>query len=120
MRGLLPGLAAALVLGAAGAAAGIATRPSIPSAEGPVWRLRARGLVYRFHAAFRAEALFDACADPAEARDLAPARADDLAAMRASFLAYLRRGSLAEVPASMEDWRRDLESLGYLGGGERR
>jgi hypothetical protein len=120
MRGPASGLAAALIAGAAGAWAGVATRPSIPEAEGPVWRLRAQGLVYRFHATFRAEALFDAAADPRETRDLAPDRPDDVAALRATFLAYMRRDSLASVPSSMEDWRRGLEALGYLGGGEKR
>jgi len=120
MRGLLPGLAAAAVAGAAGAWAGLASRPSLPEAEGPVWRHRARGLVYRFHASFRAEALFDAREDPRETRDLAASRPADLEALRASFLAYLRRDSLAEVPISMEEWRRGLEALGYVGGGERR
>jgi len=117
MRNPLPALALAALAAALGAAGGLATRPSAPSAEGPVWRLRARGLVYRFHAAFRTEALFDACADPRETRDLARERPADLEAMRGSFLRYLRRESLGQVPASSEEWRLQMERHGYLGGG---
>ena len=116
MRALLPSLALGLVAAALGAVAGAASRPAAPSAEGPVWRHRSAGLVYRYHAAFRTEALFDAAADPAEARDLAAERPVDLALLRASFLRYLRVGSLEAVPASSEEWRDRLEGVGYLGG----
>jgi hypothetical protein len=116
LRNALPALGLALAAAALGAWGGAATRPSAPSSDGPVWRLRARGLVYRFHAAFRTEALFDAAADPRETRDLAPARPRDLEALRASFLRYLRRDSLDAVPASSEEWRLEMEALGYFGG----
>ncbi|MCK6479507.1 MAG: hypothetical protein L6R43_04960 [Planctomycetes bacterium] len=90
--------------------------PPNPTREGDVYRWRGR-LLYRFHATYRDERLFDPRADPYETRDLAPERGGEVARMRAAFLARLRLRSLDEVPRSMEEWLRLADGLGYLSGG---
>ena len=81
-------LAVAFLLAAAlaGAAVGAAecSRPPRLTIEGPVWRYREGDLLYRFHATFRVERLFDAKEDPYETRDLSTTRPADLIALRAA------------------------------------
>lgn len=116
-RAVVRGLLAAAVLGAAAGALGAAARPEPPTAEGPVWRMRRGSLLYRFHATFDREALFDAVADPLETRDVAAERPSELAILRAEFLRRMRAGKLEEVPDSAGAWRQRVEGVGYLGGG---
>lgn len=111
---LAPALLAAASLAAVAAPLGRATSPEPPRAEGPVWRLARRDFVYRFHATFRTEALFDAGRDPLESADLAAERPEDLARLRTEFLRRLRVPGLDRVPSSAQAWREMLEDLGYL------
>jgi len=107
-------LAAVLAAGAIWAAASAA--PPRIAVEGPVWRYREGDLLYRFHATFREEKLFDAAADPYETRDLAAARPVELMALRAAFLKRLHRPDLEHIPVSGEAWRNDLAGNGYYHG----
>lgn len=111
-------LPAALLISAALAAVAIwaasAAAPPRISVEGPVWRYREGTLLYRFHATFREERLFDAATDPYETRDLRGDRTADLERLRAGFLKRLRAPSLEKVPVSGENWKNDLAGNGYL------
>ena len=112
----------ALAAVAAGAALWLGTRSSAPalSAEGPVWRLRSEGLLYRYHATFRIETLFDAARDPTELEDLSKRRPADLERLRREFLRRLGVADLAKVPdAGGAKWLEDLRrsNPGYVGGG---
>jgi hypothetical protein len=115
-RALPLALLATAVLGAAGLAAGRGAVPANPTREGDVYRWRGR-LLYRFHATFRDEKLFDPGADPFETRDLGEERPADLARMRTSFLRRLGLRDLEAVPVSEEEWRRLAGEIGYVGGG---
>ena len=90
--------------------------PQKLSKVGPVYRFRDHDLLYRFHATFRVEALFDLAADPLETNDLARQQPDQVRDMRSRFLATLEVASLEDVPAEGEEMREKLESLGYIGG----
>lgn len=96
-------LLAALLAAAAAGAASLSAPPRV-FAEGPVWRLRDGALLYRFHAVFREERLFDAAADPYETKDLSGARPDDLSRLRALFLGRLGVPSLERVPKTGREW----------------
>ncbi len=112
-RHLPAALLAAAALAAAAAGAAERCAPPRVAVLGPVWRFRDRDLLYRFHATFREERLFDAAADPFETKDLAAARPGDLARLRAAFLRRLRVPALEKVPPSGEAWRELVEGLGY-------
>jgi hypothetical protein len=118
-KALLPALLATAVLVVAAGWPGRLLAPDPVTAEGPVWRLRSGDLLYRFHATFRIEALFDAARDPYETRDLAAGRPADLERLRAEFLRRLRVPGIEKVPVSGEKWREMIEGNGYLGGGGR-
>ncbi len=119
-KALLPALLATAVVLLAAGLAGRFAGPDPLTAEGPVWRLRSGDLLYRFHATFRVETLFDAARDPFETRDLAAERPADMERLRAEFLRRLRVTGIEKVPASGEKWREMIEGNGYLGGGGRR
>lgn len=113
-RRLPAALLATALLGAAAMAAAAAAFGPNPSREGDVYRWRGR-LLYRFHATFRVEALFDPSVDPFETRDLSKGMPEETLRMRGGFLRRLRLRSLGEVPVSMEEWRMLVEGNGYFG-----
>lgn len=117
MTRVLLALLATAALAAAAGLLGARAAPDPPGREGDVYRMRRGDLLYRFHATFRVESLFDAAADPHETRDLAAARPADLERLRAEFLRRLRLKDLDAVPVTAEEWRKAAEGLGYLGGG---
>jgi hypothetical protein len=77
--------------------------------------MRSGGLVYRFHATFRVEKLFDERSDPRELQDLSAARPADVARLRAAFLRRMRQPSLDRVPVSGRQWLEDVMRNGYWG-----
>jgi len=113
-RPLPAALLIAALLAAAAAWASSAAAPPRLSSEGPVWRLRAGGLLYRFHATFRVETLFDEARDPYETDDLSRARPGDLERLRAVFLRRLHLPGLDQVPVRGREWREMLEGNGYF------
>ncbi len=119
-KALLPALVAVVLLAAAAVWAGLSVAPDPLRVEGPILRLRSGELVYRFHATFRVEALFDAIRDPYETRDLAAKRPEDLARVRGEFLKRLGLPSLEAVPSSGQRWKEMLEGNGYFAGGKSR
>ncbi len=114
-RGLPLALLATAVLGAAAGLAGSGAVGPNPVREADVYRWRGR-LLWRFHATFRDEKLFDLRTDPFETRDLAAEMPAEAARMRGTFLARLRLRRLGEVPVSEEEWRGMVEGNGYFGG----
>jgi len=113
-RGLVPALLATAVLGAAAALLGRAAVGPNPVREADVYRWRGR-LLWRFHATFRDEKLFDPRTDPYETRDLSGEMPGETLRMRNSFLKRLRLHSLGEVPVSEEEWKGMVEGNGYFG-----
>ena len=116
--GVAAALAVLVSISAVAAFAALLCAPPPPSREGDVWRLRRAGKIYRFHATFRTEALFEA-SDALETLDLSAGRRDELLALRGRFLGLVRARSLEEVAADGDEWRRRLEGVGYIGGGGR-